>query len=85
VAPLAIGICAILWLLVVVVSGYVSLGSVLAAVAFPIVAWIVDRNDPWVAGAGLALSALILYTHRTNIRRLIDGTESRIGHRRKEA
>ena len=37
------------------------------------------------AAAGLAMAALIVYTHRVNIRRLLNGTESRFGHRRKEA
>jgi glycerol-3-phosphate acyltransferase PlsY len=84
VAPLAAGICLIVWLLVVVMSGYVSLGSVVAAVTFPAVARVVDRDNPYVFVVGLGLSALIIYTHRANIRRLLEGTESRFGHRRKK-
>jgi glycerol-3-phosphate acyltransferase PlsY len=80
----AIGICVILWLVVVLVSGYVSLGSVLAVIAFPIVTRVFDPHDPYALVAGIVLGSLILYTHRTNIRRLLDGTESRFGHRKKK-
>jgi glycerol-3-phosphate acyltransferase PlsY len=85
VAPVAIGICVGLWIIVVLLSGYVSLGSLIAAVAFPVTTWLVDREDHYALLAGLVLSALLVYTHRTNIRRLLDGTESRFGRRRKAA
>src|SRR5262245_61395866 len=52
VAPVPLGICVILWLVVVLISGYVSLGSVIAAAAFPIVTWIFDPHDPYVLVAG---------------------------------
>ena len=84
VAPVPIGICVILWLVVVLVSGYVSLGSIIAAISFPIVTRIFDPHDPYVLVAGTVLASLILYTHRTNIRRLLDGTESRFGDRKKK-
>jgi len=85
VAPVAVGLCVLLWLVVVLASGYVSLGSIASAIAFPVVTRVLMPREPLVWVAGLGLSALILYTHRTNIRRLLNGTESRFGHRRKEA
>lgn len=85
VAPVAIGICLAVWAVVVLLTGYVSLGSLVASVAFPIATWLVDRQDSYALGAGLLLASLIVYTHRANIRRLLDGTESRFGRRRKEA
>jgi acyl phosphate:glycerol-3-phosphate acyltransferase len=85
VAPVAIGICAILWLVIVLASGYVSLGSIVAAVAFPITTRLLAPEETYPFVAGLAMAALIVYTHRANIRRLLSGTESRFGHRRKEA
>ena len=85
VAPVAIGICAILWLVIVLASGYVSLGSIVAATAFPVITRLLTPEDTYAFVAGLAMAALIVYTHRVNIRRLLNGTESRFGHRRKEA
>jgi len=84
VAPLPVGACAALWVVVVFATGYVSLGSILAAVAFPLVTRLVLPRDPYTLGAGVGLGLLIIYTHRGNVRRLIDGTETRFGHRRKK-
>ncbi|MBI4500834.1 MAG: glycerol-3-phosphate 1-O-acyltransferase PlsY [Gemmatimonadetes bacterium] len=84
VAPLAVGICAALWSLLVLATGYVSLGSIAAAIAFPIVTRLLMPGAAYTFVAGLAVAGLILYTHRTNIRRLLNGSESRFGHRRKE-
>lgn len=83
-APLAVGICAALWSLLVLATGYVSLGSIAAAIAFPIVTRLLMPGAAYTFVAGLAVAGLILYTHRTNIRRLLNGSESRFGHRRKE-
>lgn len=85
VAPIPIAVCAILWLVIVLASGFVSLGSVIASLAFPIATRILNPSDPYTFVAGIALSLLIVYTHRANIRRLLDGTESRFGHGRKSA
>jgi glycerol-3-phosphate acyltransferase PlsY len=83
-APLAIGICIITWLITVALTGYVSLGSVIAAVLFPVVTLVVYPGAHYLLAAGIVLALLIVYTHRANIRRLLDGTESRFGHRRKK-
>jgi len=78
-APAAIGISLILFVVVVAVSRYVSLGSILAAAAFPFVAYFVSD----ISGAALLLivlsSGLIILKHHENIRRLIAGTESKFG------
>ena len=83
VAPGPVAVSLALWLVVVFASGYVSLGSISAAVAFPIATRILVPEDPYTLAAGITLGALIVYTHRGNIRRLMAGTESRFGHRRK--
>jgi glycerol-3-phosphate acyltransferase PlsY len=72
-----------IFIVVVAVSRYVSLGSIVAVVAFPLVAWVIDR---FYVSTGLALislvSLLIVVKHHENIRRLLAGTESRIGAKR---
>lgn len=78
VAPLALLPVLITWVLVLVVSGYVSVGTLLGAVAFP--AFLVAR-DGWrvtpVLDFAIFVVALILYTHRSNWIRLLRGEENR--------
>ncbi len=84
VAPVAIGISVGIWIVVVLASGLVSLASVLASLAFPAVCRMVNPGDLYSFGAGVVLALLIVYTHRSNIRRLLSGTEARIGNRGKK-
>lgn len=60
------------------VSRYVSLGSIAAAVALPIVTWLTGSSVTLV-GVTAFLSVLAIYKHRGNIQRLLAGTENRIG------
>ena len=66
------------WLLVVMVSGYVGLSSIVAALAMPVYLLMRDgvRFTPWM-GFALAGAALVIYTHRGNVRRMRDGSEPR--------
>jgi len=59
---------------------YVSLGSTLATLALPPIAYAVGSPAPAVVAA-FAASALIVFRHRTNLARLRTGTERRIGAR----
>lgn len=73
------------WIAVTLASRYVSLGSIVAAVAFlpafALLNW--PPTDLWPMGAFAALMvAMILLRHRANIARLLKGTENRIGARR---
>jgi glycerol-3-phosphate acyltransferase PlsY len=81
-APIPLLISFALWVGVVAATGYVSLGSVLGAVAFPISAWLVGSTNPYVVPVGAVLALFIVFTHRTNIQRLLAGTEHRFGQRR---
>lgn len=68
----------IVFLLVVIFSRYVSLGSVSAAAAMPLLIYLLwaPRHAPLSVTAGaLAASLLILYQHRGNLRRLLAGAE----------
>jgi len=79
--PLATLAVLLLWIAVVRLTGYVSLGSVLAAATFPLSVWLLQparRDLLWL----VALVALaIVWMHRANIRRLLAGTENRFGRR----
>jgi acyl phosphate:glycerol-3-phosphate acyltransferase len=73
----AIGVFAV----VLAISRYVSVSSIVAAFSFPIFAWflVAGSRPPFFFVAGALVSLLIIVKHHTNIRRLIDGTEVRIG------
>lgn len=79
-SPVATGIAAALFLITVLLTRYVSLGSIAASLALPPAAWLTGEPRAVVlAAAGSA--ALILFRHRSNWRRLRTGTERRVGAR----
>jgi|DewCreStandDraft_4_1066084.scaffolds.fasta_scaffold00053_154 glycerol-3-phosphate acyltransferase PlsY len=57
------------------VTGWVSLGSILAALAAPLAAWVL--GDVQAAELYLLLAALVIFQHRANIVRLVEGREPR--------
>jgi glycerol-3-phosphate acyltransferase PlsY len=71
--------CLFFWLLVFFVSRYVSLASLTSAVVLPLATFFIYKNHFWLFGVACAVSVLIFLRHKSNIRRLIEGTESRIG------
>jgi glycerol-3-phosphate acyltransferase PlsY len=75
-----------LFLAVVVLTRYVSLGSILGAMAFPVLGFYFLRHPSPVQILGLiAIPALVIAKHHANIRRLLAGTENRFGSPRKAA
>jgi len=81
IAPKAVLVAVFVFILVVAISRYVSLGSIVAVAAFPIAAWLIGQFD--ISPIALAMislaSLLIVVRHHENIRRLFAGTESRLG------
>ncbi len=76
--PLVMVIGLALWLAVVGVFRYVSLGSIVAAGSLPVLMLVLAR--PWTYTLfALAVAAIAVYKHLPNIRRLLAGTEPRIG------
>jgi len=75
-APVAVFISGLLFVIIVVFTRYVSLGSMLGAVAVPAFAWLLNYGTPLVFTT-LFGAALIIYAHRQNIQRLITGTENK--------
>ena len=66
-----------IWVIVYYSSRYVSLASIVAAVSLPIIVWALQRQTNAVFWFTLVISALAIWRHRTNIQRLLAGTESR--------
>jgi glycerol-3-phosphate acyltransferase PlsY len=82
-APAAFGIALATWLVVFAASRYVSLASIVAAVALPLAVWLTG-NGGLLIGVSAALGALAIYKHKANIERLLAGTENRIGAKKQE-
>jgi acyl phosphate:glycerol-3-phosphate acyltransferase len=80
-APKAMLIAVGFFIVVVLISRYVSLGSIVAVAVFPVAAGLIRQF--YLSPVGLALISvaclLILVKHRDNVRRLWAGTESRLG------
>ncbi len=83
-APWAVLIGFVVWVITVALTRIVSLGSLLAAVVLPIAVYV--TNEPMVVRwLSVALSAFVIYAHRANIRRLLSGQENRFGRSTEEA
>lgn len=79
--PLAAAVLFPLWLMVVGATRYVSVGSMLCALALTPLAWAFGASWPTLLFAGLAAAA-VLWRHRGNLTRLVRGTELRLDFRR---
>ncbi len=67
----------LLWFLLVYFTGYVSLGSVVAASFVPFFAWWGHEPEAYIV-FGITAAIFVIYRHKTNIQRLLAGTESKI-------
>jgi acyl phosphate:glycerol-3-phosphate acyltransferase len=76
--PLAVPPALAVFVASVWMTKYISLGSVLASIALPPLAYALGGQVPAVAAA-LVASAIIVFRHRTNVARLRAGTERRVG------
>jgi glycerol-3-phosphate acyltransferase PlsY len=83
IAPKSVLLSAVIFLVMVLVFRYVSLGSIVAVAAFPNIALALQEyGNRAIALVMMALtSVLIIFKHRTNISRLLAGTENRVGSR----
>jgi len=68
----------LVFLAAVALTRYISLGSVLAAIAVPLFTLLFGRPLPMVLSA-CVIGALIVWRHRDNLQRLLKGTENRFG------
>ncbi len=75
-APLALAFAVFAFLIVVALSKHISLGSIFAALVFPIAAWLITHPPAPILAASIVAAALIVYRHKANIVRLRNGTES---------
>lgn len=67
----------LVWFLIVRASGYVSLGSIIASLLVPVLAWLFGEPREFVI-FGLIAAIFVIYRHKSNIGRLMNGTETKI-------
>ncbi len=81
-APLEVGLVLVVFGVVLAIWRYVSLGSIVATAAFPVLVYFLRQPPlPIVLGAAGG-AAVIIGLHHANIRRLLSGTESKLGTKR---
>ena len=84
-APWAVLVSLVVFILAVVFTKYVSVGSIAAAVALPATVWIMTPQNIFLGIVSTALGALAIYKHKSNIQRLMAGTENRLGKKPSNA
>jgi glycerol-3-phosphate acyltransferase PlsY len=77
--PAAILVALAIFILAVAITRYVSLGSILGAIAFPVAAYFLQKTDAMSLLLASSVSLIVILKHHQNISRLLSGTESRFG------
>ena len=72
-----------LFILSVVLTKWISLGSILGAVSFPITTWLFYR-DPVLTAMAFGMAAAVVFMHRSNIGRILHGTENKFSFKSKK-
>jgi glycerol-3-phosphate acyltransferase PlsY len=81
-APAACAVTLAIWLVVFVVTRYVSLASIVASVVLPLAVWRLHYGTKMTL-VMTAMGVLAIYKHKANIRRLVEGTENRAVTKKK--
>ncbi|HEY8195503.1 MAG TPA: glycerol-3-phosphate 1-O-acyltransferase PlsY [Gemmatimonadales bacterium] len=85
-APLALTVGAVVWAVLVRVTGYVSVASIAAAAVLPVAVYLLeDSASPTLFWIATAIAAGVILLHRRNIQRLLNGTENRFGRKAASA
>jgi glycerol-3-phosphate acyltransferase PlsY len=86
IAPGATGIGVLCWFIALVGTRYMSVASIVAAIAVPTAGWWLYRGQGFALPIALILlGLLIIWRHKGNIARLMNGTESRFEFKRKKS
>lgn len=83
--PKALLVSLFVFIVVVAATRYVSLGSMLGAISFPVAAYFIHRPDWQALAPTCAIAVLIVIKHHQNIRRLLAGNENRFGGSKTQA
>jgi len=84
-APWALLVALVVFILAVLITKYVSVGSIAAAIALPATVWILAPQNLFLCIVTTVLGVLAVYKHKSNIQRLMAGTENRLGKKAEAA
>ncbi len=82
-APWALLVALVVFILAILLTKYVSVGSIAGAIALPVTVWVMTPQNIFLGIVTTALGALAIYKHKANIQRLIAGTENRLGQQKE--
>jgi len=82
-APWALLVALVVFILAILLTKYVSVGSIAGAIALPVTVWVMTPQNYFLGIVTTALGALAIYKHKSNIQRLIAGTENRLGQQKE--
>ena len=85
VAPLAVLVGFVCWVLCMAFTRIVSLSSIVAATKVTVAVWVRIRSALAANVALTILAMLVIWLHRANIRRLLNGTENRFGKKKESS
>ena len=82
-------ICLVFALVLMALTKMVSMGSVGAAILFPVLVLFINTNFIVTEGSGyfvysIILAALVAFNHRSNIQRILNGTENKLSFKKKD-
>ena len=81
-APWALLVALVVFILAIIITKYVSVGSIVAAIALTVTVWVMTPHNLFLGIVTTALGALAIYKHKSNIQRLLVGTENRLGQKK---
>lgn len=76
IAPIALAVAFLILVAVVALTKYISLGSIVAVLLFPILIWLINRPSRSILIASIFIALLIVYRHKANIWRLLHRQEN---------
>jgi acyl phosphate:glycerol-3-phosphate acyltransferase len=76
-APKALVPLLLVWLATVMLTGYVGLGTMLGTATLPVYFAVAEPGSGALLAFGLAMAAFIIFTHRSNVQRMLAGVENR--------
>ena len=83
-SPISFVILISVFIAIVAMTKYVSLGSIMGVMLFPVVHTAFYPTQPWTTIGSIVIMVIIVFMHRENIKRLLSGKESKISFKKKE-
>lgn len=78
-------ICLVFWLIIVILTRMVSLGSIMAAILFPVLTIFITQNY-FVEGNyvifGIIVATMVVFNHRSNVKRILEGNENKLSFKK---